>query len=124
MSISEDGVLRLVGMVYDAALDEHKWPTFLEAFAHAVGGASAMLRSADWQAGKAGFVTSTGYEPAWQSAYCKHFVKLDYLTPFLNQFELGEVKASDAQTQSGLLMLLATGTLAHCREDAINVMED
>ena len=95
MSVPEDAALNLVGMVYDAALDQRKWPTFLDAFAYAVGGGSAMLRSADLQAGKAGFVTSIGYDPAWQSAYCKHFVKVDYLTPFLNQFELGEVKTSD-----------------------------
>ncbi|MDP4029287.1 MAG: hypothetical protein Q8P42_10045 [Gallionella sp.] len=95
MSLSDDTALNLVGMVYEAALDEHKWPIFLDAFARAVGGCSAMLRSADWQAGKAGFVASIGYDPAWQAAYCNHFVKLDYLTPVLNQFLLGEVKTSD-----------------------------
>lgn len=95
MSISEDTVHGLVGMVYDAALDERKWPSFLDAFARVVGGDSAMLRSADLQVGKAGFVASIGYDPAWQSAYCKHFVKHDYLTPALNQYKLGEVKTSD-----------------------------
>ena len=95
MGTSEDEALRLVSMVYDAALDEHKWTQFLEAFARAVGGGSAMLRSADLQAGKAGFVASVGYDPAWQSAYCNHFVKLDYITPALNQFKLGEVKTSN-----------------------------
>ena len=33
MSNSEDEVLKLVGMTYEAALDESKWPSFLEAFA-------------------------------------------------------------------------------------------
>lgn len=95
MGDSESAVLNLVGKVYDAALDEHKWPSFLEAFAHAVGGYSAMLRSADLVAGKAEFVASAGYDPAWQSAYCNHFIKMDYLIPALNQFKLGEVKTSD-----------------------------
>ncbi len=95
MSRHEDTALNLVGMVYDAALDQSKWPTFLDAFAGAVGGCSAMLRSADLQAGKAGFVASVGYDPAWQSAYCNHFIKLDYLTPTLNQFKLGEAKSDD-----------------------------
>lgn len=95
MSVSEDTVLRLVGLIYDAALDAQQWPLFLEAFADAVGGCSSMLRSADCEAGAADFVASVGYDPAWQAAYCKHFVKLDFLTPALNQFELGEVRSGD-----------------------------
>ena len=95
MSTSEDGVLKLVGMVYDAALDEHKWLTFLEAFTHAVGGCSAMLRSADLQAGKAGFVASVGYDPAWQTAYCNHFVKLDCYNHVMNQYAPGKIILSD-----------------------------
>ena len=95
MSTSEDGVLNLVGMVYDAALDQHKWPTFLEAFAAAVGGCSAMLRSADLQAGKAGFVASVGYDPAWQTAYCNHFVKLDCYNHVMNQYAPGKIILSD-----------------------------
>ena len=92
MGNPEDKTLHLVGMVYDAALDERKWPSFLEAFAHAVGGCSAMLRSTDLQTGKARFVASAGYDPAWQAAYCNHFVKIDYLTRALTQVKVGEVK--------------------------------
>jgi hypothetical protein len=47
VSDSEDTALKLVGMIYDAALDENKWPTFLEAFASAVGADSSLLRSVD-----------------------------------------------------------------------------
>ena len=94
MGSSEDTALNLVGMVYDAALDQSKWSNFLEAFALTVGGGSAILRSVDLQTHQAGFVASVGYDPAWQSAYCNHFVKVDYLTPALNQMELGEVKTS------------------------------
>ena len=66
-------------MVYDAVPDQHKWPTFLDAFARAVGGCSAILRSVDLQTHQAGFVASVGYDPAWQSAYCNHFVKQNIL---------------------------------------------
>lgn len=90
-----DTVLNLAGMAYDAGLDGHKWPFFLEAFANAVGGSSAMLRSVDLQTRKAGFVASAGYDSAWKSAYCSHFVKVDYLTPALNHFRLGEVKLGE-----------------------------
>ena len=95
MSISEDTTLNLVGMVYDAALDQHKWPTFLEAFALTVGGVSSMLRSVDLQTNTAGFVASVGYDPAWQSAYCNHFVKMDFVTRTLFQLPLGEVRSND-----------------------------
>jgi DNA-binding CsgD family transcriptional regulator/PAS domain-containing protein len=95
MSDSEDIALKLAGMAYDAALDEHQWQAFLEAFAHAVGASSSLLRSADMQAGKAGFVASIGYDPAWQTAYCNHFIKADYLVPALNQLKVGEVGSSD-----------------------------
>lgn len=95
MASSEDPVLNLVGKVYDAALDEQKWPSFLDAFAQAVGGCSSMLRSSDMQTHKASMVASVGYDPAWQSAYCNHFIKVDYLIPFLNQFKVGDVKSSD-----------------------------
>jgi hypothetical protein len=95
MTIPEDEALKLVGMVYDAALDQHKWPSFLDAFARAVGGCSSILRSADFKTGKANFVASVGYDPTWQSAYCNHFIKVDYLTPSLNKFKSGEVRSSD-----------------------------
>lgn len=93
--ITDDVALNLAGRVYEAALDEQEWPSFLEAFAQAVSGCSAMLRSVDLQTKSAGFVASAGYDPAWKAAYCDHFVKLDYLTPTLNQFGLCEVKTSD-----------------------------
>ncbi|MDO8465156.1 MAG: hypothetical protein Q7S46_07885 [Gallionella sp.] len=100
MSTPEDTALNLVGMVYDAALDERKWPTFLDAFARAVGGCSAMLRSVDLQSGQAGFVASVGYDPAWQSAYCNHFVKLDYLTSSLNKFKVSDAAMTGEQVIS------------------------
>lgn len=95
MGDSESTVLNLVGRVYDAALDGQKWPSFLEGVAGAVGGCSAMLRTADLPASKAEFVASFGYDPAWRAAYCNHFVKVDYLADSLKQFEVGEVRAAD-----------------------------
>jgi len=92
---TEDTALNLASMVYDAALDENKWPSFLDAFAQAVGGCSAILRSADLPNSTASFVASVGYDPAWQSAYCNHFVKLDYQIAALNQFKPGEIKTND-----------------------------
>jgi DNA-binding CsgD family transcriptional regulator/GAF domain-containing protein len=82
-------MLNLASVAYDAALDEHKWPHFLKTFADVVGGSSAMLRSVELHTHKAGFVASSGYDPAWKSAYCDHFVKLDYYAPYFKQMALG-----------------------------------
>jgi DNA-binding CsgD family transcriptional regulator/PAS domain-containing protein len=54
-----------------------------------------MLRSVDLQTHQAGFVASAGYDPAWQDAYCKHFVKLDYYNHVMNQYAPGKIFLSD-----------------------------
>ncbi len=95
MTDSEDTALKLVGMAYDAALDEQKWPSFLEAFASAAGGSSAILRLNDDLNISASFHASFGYETNWQSAYCNHFVKLDYYNHFMNQYAPGRIFSSD-----------------------------
>lgn len=88
MSISEDAVLNLVGMAYDAALDEKKWPIFLDAFTHAVNGSSTFLRIADFQMAKASFAASVGRDPSLLEAYANHFVKLDYFAHFFENAPL------------------------------------
>lgn len=95
MSDSTDKTLQLVGMIYDAALDESKWTPFLERFAAALGSPSAILRSNDMQTHAATFNASVGYDSAWQTAYCKHFVKMDYYNQIMNQHAPGEVILSD-----------------------------
>jgi DNA-binding CsgD family transcriptional regulator len=95
MSNSEEKVLKLVGMTYEAALDECKWGSFLEAFASAVGGSSAILRSNDMLAKTATFSASIGYDTDWQAAYCKHFVKMDYFNHVMSQYTSGRIFSSD-----------------------------
>jgi DNA-binding CsgD family transcriptional regulator/PAS domain-containing protein len=102
MSNSEATKLKLVGKAYEAALDESKWPSFLEAFAAAVGGSSAMLRSNDMMNLSASFNASVGYDPAWQVAYCQHFVKEDYYNQVMNQFAPGKIFSSGQLDQTEL----------------------
>jgi DNA-binding CsgD family transcriptional regulator/PAS domain-containing protein len=103
MSNSEEAKLKLVGMVYEAALDESKWPSFIEAFAAAVGGSSAILRSNDMQTNAASFHASVGYDSAWQVAYCNHFAKLDYFNHIMKQYSPGRMFVSDHNIeQTGL----------------------
>ncbi len=95
MSASEDDLLKLASMAYDAGLDERQWTAFLEAFANAVSGCSSLLRSVDLETNVAGFMSSFGYDPAWKSAYCEHFVKLDYLTEAISRCPVGEIWSND-----------------------------
>jgi len=95
MSAKKDWALDLIGKVYDAALDESKWQSFLEMFAKSVGGCSSMLRTANIQSNEASFVNNFGYDPAWREAFCNHYFELDYLTPACNQLEIGEIYVSD-----------------------------
>jgi len=94
MSDSEDKALQLVGMAYDAALDESKWVSFLEAFATAVAGSSAILRSHDTDNRSASFSASVGYDPAWQAAYCQHFVKIDCYNHVMDRYAPGQIVSS------------------------------
>ena len=91
----EEKVLKLVGMSYEAALDERKWGSFLEAFASAIGGSSVILRSNDMLAKAASFNASIGYDTDWQAAYCKHFVKVDYFNHAMDQYSPGRIFSSD-----------------------------
>lgn len=91
MSNSEETALRLAGMAYEAALDESKWTSFLEAFASTVGGSSAILRSHEILNESASFNASVGYDPAWQAAYCQHFVKVDYFNHVMSQYLPGKI---------------------------------
>lgn len=94
MSTSEEDVLKLIGMAYDAALDGNKWAAFLKVFASAMGGTSAILRSNDTLTESASFNASIGYDPAWQSAYCDHFVKLDTYNRALSELPVGKILIS------------------------------
>jgi DNA-binding CsgD family transcriptional regulator len=95
MSNSEGAVLKLVGMTYDAALDEHKWGAFLEAFTYAVGGKSAILRSVDYQIGKASFNASYGFDPEMQKSYANYYVNLDYFSTFFKTVPLNTVESNE-----------------------------
>lgn len=91
MSNSQETVLKLVGMTYEAALDERKWKVFLSEFAGAAGSKSAILRSVDYKVSTASFAASVGYDPAWHAAYAGYFIKLDYNAAFFNTVPINVV---------------------------------
>lgn len=102
MSNSAETTLKLAGIAYDAALDESKWSSFLESFASAVGGSSALLRSNDMLNRSASFNASVGYDDAWQAAYCNHYVKGDYYNYVMDQYAPGKIFLSDQLDQNEL----------------------
>lgn len=92
MNYSDELALKLVGMTYDAALDERKWPSFLQAFARAVDSKSASLRLVDFQIAQVGFSAHVGsYTPAMLAAYTSYFIKLDYYPKFYEHAPLMHV---------------------------------
>jgi DNA-binding CsgD family transcriptional regulator len=95
MRNSGEDVLKLVGMTYEAALDERKWGVFLEAFTHAIGGKSAILRSVDYQIGKASFNSSYGFDPAMQKSYANYYINLDYFATFFKTVPLHTVESNE-----------------------------
>lgn len=95
MSNSEEEVLKLVGLSYEAALDDSKWGDFLESFRSAVGSSSIFLRSNDLLAKAASFNAIIGYDTSWQGAYCQHFVKSDYFNHVMSQYSPGRIFSSD-----------------------------
>lgn len=95
MGSTEDKALSLVSMVYDAALDEHKWPPFLDEFARAVDGKSGIVHSVAHRAGKASFSASVEYNHIENKCYCNHCVKLDYLAPFFNRGALSNIEIGE-----------------------------
>jgi DNA-binding CsgD family transcriptional regulator len=96
MSFSGENVLRLAGMTYEAALDETKWQCFLEAFTHVIGGKSAILRSVDYQIGKASFNSSYGFDPAMQKSYANYYINLDYFATFFKTVPLSTVESNES----------------------------
>lgn len=103
MSNSEEKVLKLVGMSYEAALDERKWGSFLEAFAHTVDSKSATLRLVDFEIEQVGFVANVGgYTPAMLAVYASYYIKLDYYSTFFNHAPLMHVDTDQCGARWGI----------------------
>jgi DNA-binding CsgD family transcriptional regulator/PAS domain-containing protein len=73
----EEITLNLIGLIYDAAGDPAKWPTFLDKFADALRGTATAFISYDAQLKKGNIAASARTDPTWQKQYDEHYVKLD-----------------------------------------------
>lgn len=103
---SEDTLLSLMGKAYDAALDERKWPSFLEAFANAVGGSFSILRSVNYKEAKASFAASNRLRIRLAGAANDQGIAMGTATA---RTQLAAVFArTGAKGQAELLMMLAT----------------
>ena len=116
MTIPNETAHRLVGMIYEAALDEHKWAPFLEVFTQALGSDTSMLRSDDAQTLSKNFVTGKGDDPHWKSAINQC---LDEIFSAV-QFSLSEkIKPSDCndydqpQEKTQAIRMFLTQDLGH-----------
>ena len=71
---------RLVGDIYDAALDPARWPAVLELTARFVGGCASALFMKDAARKTHNTVYTWGYDPEYTRTYLEEYVKLDPFT--------------------------------------------
>jgi DNA-binding CsgD family transcriptional regulator/PAS domain-containing protein len=86
-------VSRLIGDIYDAALDRALWPSILEKIAHFVDGPAAGLVSHDIVSQAGRFHCSWGDDPHYTKLYFEKYVKLNPAAPALMLLNIGEVRA-------------------------------
>ena len=70
-------ILRLVALIYDAALNPDSWPLFLEEFASTIGGHAVSLGDVDSAAPSISVSTSVRWDPAGWQEYQRYFGRLD-----------------------------------------------
>ncbi|MGH7057804.1 MAG: helix-turn-helix transcriptional regulator [Acetobacteraceae bacterium] len=72
------GILDLIGLVYDAALDEKLWPSVAPRIAHAFDSRSAVVQSRDLRDGRVEVLTATeNFDPASLASYASYYGQRD-----------------------------------------------
>lgn len=89
-------MLHLVGLLYDAGLNDDRWPVFVQALADAVGSDSAFVRLGQQDPGGIELVASHGYDPRFIEAYRDYYHRLDHYRPFFfGSIEIGRMVTGD-----------------------------
>jgi hypothetical protein len=70
-------LLRLIGEIYDAALDVSLWPQVLSKIAKFVGGPSAALYSKSLSGESSEFSYVSGFDPEYVHSYCNTYFRTD-----------------------------------------------
>ena len=73
---SQDGVLRLTALIYEAALDPQRWPRFLDQLAVTLDGHTVTLWSVT-SSGVNGILAMSRVDPAFLTAYHRGYAELD-----------------------------------------------
>lgn len=74
---SEDTLLRLVGLIYDAALAPERWPTFLESLAEVVDGHLVNLAHSDPRGDQITIGATARFDPAALRLYSEYYGACD-----------------------------------------------
>jgi DNA-binding CsgD family transcriptional regulator len=72
---------RLLDLLYDAALDPHRWPAFLGALPSPFGSAVGVLHSYDVATATTPVFHQFGDDPAFNSSYVEHFHRINPYPP-------------------------------------------
>ena len=101
-------LLRLIGQVYDAALDPERWPALVDAIKQAVGGSASVMLHYDGvlvgrSVGNVGVSGLSGYEQSALSTY-NHYASIDTRTPLVAAMPVGGVYVDDRDFGFGTVM--------------------
>jgi DNA-binding CsgD family transcriptional regulator len=77
VSLGEDGLVRLVGQIYESAGDRSRWPAFLASFREATGAAAVHLAIDDSEHERAVVTEALGHDPHFLSLYAEYYSSRD-----------------------------------------------
>jgi DNA-binding CsgD family transcriptional regulator len=77
VSLGEDGLVRLIGQIYDSAGDRARWPVFLASFCEATRAAAVHIAIDDNANEKAVVTEWLGHDPRFLSKYAEYYSSRD-----------------------------------------------
>lgn len=82
---------RLIGLIYDAAIEPMLWPEAMEALARAIGARSGILYRFDLGRRRAEQIASLNLDPGLQPAYESHYCRIDAWNQRVQSMPAGQI---------------------------------
>jgi hypothetical protein len=76
-ALTESGLLRLVGLTYEAATDNSSWPVFLKAYAEAVSSQVAAMQVHFFNERRSQILATSGMASPFKESYNNHYSALN-----------------------------------------------
>jgi len=92
-TIDLDSFNGLISEIYDAALNEMRWPEVLRRIIQSINARSGLLRIQDLRISEVGTCITHGLDPAFQQRYKDHYIHIDTLVPTVARQPVGSIHA-------------------------------